>query len=133
MNGDTGHVRNCLEEKLADVLFVLPDRPAKDQLIAAGRGKREEPVGGHKSLPQSQPIIKASPRAKRGQVLNTGPGRFRMLLACTKFLKAHLIPAIDSKFAVPVSHLRDKNFMQLTNYLTGRLKVQTTINNFEEI
>ena len=131
MDGDTGHVRNCLEEKLADVLFVLPDRPAKDQLIK--RGKREEPVGGHKSLPQSQPIIKASPRAKRGQVLNTGPGRFRRLLECKKFLQAHLIPAIDSKFAVPVSHLRDKNFMQLTNYLTGRLKVQTTINNFEEI
>ena len=132
MDGDPGHVRNRLEEKLADVLLVLPDRPAKDQLIVAGRGKREEPVGGHKSLPQSQPIIKASPRAKCGQVLNTGPGRFRRLLEFKKFLQAHLIPAIDSKFAVPVSHLRDKSLKQLTNYLTGRLKIQTTINNFEE-
>ena len=66
MDGDPGHVLDRLEEKLADVLFVLPDRPAKDQLI-----------GGHQSLPQSQSIIKASPRAKCGQVLNTGPGRFR--------------------------------------------------------
>ena len=103
MDGYTGHVRNHLEEKHADVLFVLPDRPAKDQLIVAGRGKREEPVGGHKSLPQSQPIIKASSRAKCGQVLNTGSGRFRRLLGDTKFLQSHLIPAIDSKFAVPVS------------------------------
>ena len=39
MDGDTGHILNSLEEKLADVLFVLPDRPAKDQLIVAGRGR----------------------------------------------------------------------------------------------
>ena len=35
MDGDPWHVLNRLEEKLADVLFVLPDRPAKDQLIVA--------------------------------------------------------------------------------------------------
>ena len=35
MDGDTGHILNSLEEKLADVLFVLPDRPAKDQLVVA--------------------------------------------------------------------------------------------------
>ena len=40
MHGDPGNVLNRLEEKLADVLFVLPDRPAKDQLIVAGRGKK---------------------------------------------------------------------------------------------
>ena len=38
MDGDPGHVLDRLEEKLADVLFVLPDRPANDQLIVAGRG-----------------------------------------------------------------------------------------------
>ena len=42
MDGDTGHVLDRLEEKLADVLFVLPDRPAKDQLIVAGRGGKGE-------------------------------------------------------------------------------------------
>ena len=33
MDGDPRHVLNRVEEKLADILFVLPDRPAKDQLI----------------------------------------------------------------------------------------------------
>ena len=42
MDVDPGHIRNRLEEELADVLFVLPDRPAKDQLIVAGRGGKGE-------------------------------------------------------------------------------------------
>ena len=65
MDGDPGHVLDRLEEKLADVLFVLPDRPAKDQLIVAGRGGKGEETcrrpqvspseaAHHQSQPSSQ-------------------------------------------------------------------------------
>ena len=69
--------------------------------------KARKPVRGFQSFPQIRAFTRASSWAKSSKVLNAGPCSSGKLHQ-TQNPPTHFIPAMDSKFAVPVSHLQTK-------------------------
>ena len=92
--------------------------PCSWRMSEGGVGKARKPVRGFQSSSQIRAFPRARLWAKSSKVLNAGPCTSRILHQTQNPL-THFMPAIDSKFAVPVSHLqtREREFSSCVGWL----------------